>query len=207
MGRRPVCGAAYCVSRRHEGASKHFYCRSPMLCSCSAHEHGSALARPVTVRSAGAVPSTIAAMIRGERKASGASRRMCRSPCPSRRAISAKEAIRPSLMSSIQSRALAIAVSRASRLDLHRRFCGRRMNDALHGGEAWSHPCQRDRGRRLTGSRFVAAGFICWCRIKGQRRGLLITDCEIAPELAGHGLPLIKCEAYNRVYEQPYESH
>jgi len=45
-------------------ASKHFYCRSPMLCSCSAHEHGSALARPVTVRSAGAVPSTIAAMIR-----------------------------------------------------------------------------------------------------------------------------------------------
>ena len=37
-----------------------------MLCSCSAHEHGSALARPVTVRSAGAVPSTIAAMIRGE---------------------------------------------------------------------------------------------------------------------------------------------
>ena len=29
---------------------------------------------------------------------------------------------------------------------------------------------------------------------------------EIAPELTGHGLPLIKCEAYNRVYEQPYES-
>jgi hypothetical protein len=26
-----------------------------MLCSCSAHEHGSALARPVTVRFAGAV--------------------------------------------------------------------------------------------------------------------------------------------------------
>jgi hypothetical protein len=29
---------------------------------------------------------------------------------------------------------------------------------------------------------------------------------EIAPELTGHGLPLIKCEAYNRVYDQPYES-
>jgi hypothetical protein len=29
---------------------------------------------------------------------------------------------------------------------------------------------------------------------------------EIAPELTGHGLPLSKCEAYNRVYEQPYES-
>jgi hypothetical protein len=30
---------------------------------------------------------------------------------------------------------------------------------------------------------------------------------EIASELTGHGLPLSKCEAYNRVYEQPYESH
>ena len=29
---------------------------------------------------------------------------------------------------------------------------------------------------------------------------------EIAPELSGHGLPLSKCEAYNRVYDQPYES-
>jgi hypothetical protein len=32
------------------------------------------------VRSAGAVPSTIVAMMRGDRKARGASRRMCRSP-------------------------------------------------------------------------------------------------------------------------------
>jgi hypothetical protein len=29
---------------------------------------------------------------------------------------------------------------------------------------------------------------------------------EIAPELPGHGLPLNKCEAYNRVYDQPYDS-
>jgi hypothetical protein len=29
---------------------------------------------------------------------------------------------------------------------------------------------------------------------------------EIAPELTGHGLPLVKCEAYNRVYDQPYGS-
>jgi hypothetical protein len=29
---------------------------------------------------------------------------------------------------------------------------------------------------------------------------------EMAPELTGHGLPLIKCEAYNRVYEQHYGS-
>ena len=27
---------------------------------------------------------------------------------------------------------------------------------------------------------------------------------EIAPELTGRGLPLGKCEAYNRVYDQPY---
>ena len=30
---------------------------------------------------------------------------------------------------------------------------------------------------------------------------------EIAPEPTGHGLPLSKCEAYNRVYDQPYESN
>jgi hypothetical protein len=30
---------------------------------------------------------------------------------------------------------------------------------------------------------------------------------EIAPELTGHGLPLSKCEAYNRVYDQSSESH
>jgi hypothetical protein len=32
------------------------------------------------------------------------------------------------------------------------------------------------------------------------------TWIEIAPEPTGHGLPLSKCEAYNRVYEQPYGS-
>ena len=31
-------------------------------------------------------------------------------------------------------------------------------------------------------------------------------DFEIAPERTGHGLPLSKCEAYNRVYDRPYES-
>jgi hypothetical protein len=29
-------------------------------------------------------------------------------------------------------------------------------------------------------------------------------DVEMAPEPTGHGLPLSKCEPYNRVYEQPY---
>jgi len=50
------------------------------------------------------VVSGVSRLMRGETKATGASRRMCRSPCPSRLAISAKEAIRPSLMSSIQPR-------------------------------------------------------------------------------------------------------
>jgi hypothetical protein len=51
----------------------------------------------------------------GRQEGKGASRRMCRSPCASRSAISAKEPMRPSLMSSIHPRALAIAMSRASR--------------------------------------------------------------------------------------------
>jgi len=33
-----------------------------------------------------------------------------------------------------------------------------------------------------------------------------IRRAEIAPELTGHGLPLSKCEAYNRVYDQFYQS-
>jgi hypothetical protein len=39
---------------------------------CSAHEYGSALASPVTVRLAGALPSAIAATMRGATKASRA---------------------------------------------------------------------------------------------------------------------------------------
>jgi hypothetical protein len=34
----------------------------------------------------------------------------------------------------------------------------------------------------------------------------LNASTEIAPEPTGHGLPLSRCEAYNRVYEQPYGS-
>jgi hypothetical protein len=36
--------------------------------------------------------------------------------------------------------------------------------------------------------------------------GVVGIAVEIAPELTGHGLPLVKCEAYNRVYDQPYGS-
>jgi hypothetical protein len=37
-------------------------------------------------------------------------------------------------------------------------------------------------------------------------RQVLALDTEIAPELTGHGLPLTKCEAYNRVYDQHLRS-
>jgi hypothetical protein len=39
------------------------------------------------------------------------------------------------------------------------------------------------------------------------KASLQLNGAEIAPELTGHGLPLSKCEAYNRVYDQPSESH
>src|SRR5512139_2444573 len=77
---------------------------------------GRARARPVTVRSAGAVPSTIAETMRGDTKASGASKRIWRSTWPSWRAISAKDVILPCRRSLIHRLALAMAVSRASRL-------------------------------------------------------------------------------------------
>jgi hypothetical protein len=72
-------------------------------------------ASAVMVRLAGAVPSRSADTIRGERNASGASSRMWRSTFASRRAIAAKLAARPCAKSSIHSRALAIAIRRASR--------------------------------------------------------------------------------------------
>jgi hypothetical protein len=58
----------------------------------------------------------MADMILGETNASGASGRMCRSTLPSRRAISANEAMRLSVRSWIQARAFAIAMSKASRV-------------------------------------------------------------------------------------------
>jgi hypothetical protein len=43
------------------------------------------------------------------------------------------------------------------------------------------------------GSGFVLEKFAGMMKSRG---------CEIAPEPTGHGLPLGKCEAYNRVYDQ-----
>src|SRR5262249_33214650 len=41
---------------------------------------------------------------------------------------------------------------------------------------------------------------------KAAAAGVTAQPFEIAPELTGHGLPLGKCEAYNRVYDQFYQS-
>ena len=40
-------------------------------------------------------------------------------------------------------------------------------------------------------------------RIKAD---LALRSIPIAPKRTGHGLPLSKCEAYKRVYDQPYGS-
>ena len=107
-----------------------------MLCSCSAHECGRALASPATVRSAGAVPSTIAAIMRGETKARGASRRMCRSPWASCWAISAKKAIRPAgcrrSISGLDDR----GEQSITALGLHRHFATAHARAARHAGAA-----------------------------------------------------------------------
>ena len=62
--------------------------------------------------------------------------------------------------------------------------------------------------------RWCSDGFEIGCDNGERVRVAFALDCcdreamsEIAPELTGHGLPLSKCEAYNRVYEQPSESH
>jgi len=44
-----------------------------------------------------------------------------------------------------------------------------------------------------------------YVRARPEMQGSSIQH-EIAPELTGHGLPLGKCEAYNRVYDQFYQS-
>jgi hypothetical protein len=43
-------------------------------------------------------------------------------------------------------------------------------------------------------------------QVRGLARKTKDGPHEIAPELTAHGLPLGKCEAYNRVYDQFYQS-
>ena len=84
--------------------------------TCCDHECGSAVAKLVTPKVAEGEPSAISRSTPGETNASGASRRICLSTLPSRAAISASDATRPATISSIQLRALAIAVNKASRV-------------------------------------------------------------------------------------------
>jgi hypothetical protein len=63
--------------------------------------------------------------------------------------------------------------------------------ESLRSGSYWSQGIrvdQEDRERVVNSSVF--------------KDSLAIRAGEIAPEPTGHGLPLSKCEAYNRVYDQ-----
>ena len=116
----------------------------------------------------------------GRYECEGANRRMCRSHCASRLAISGKEAIQPRRLSSIQALALTIAAQSIAAFGRHRRFRGGRMNDTLHGGEAWSRPCQRDRGGRDLGASGISMpGFQFEPKPRWWERGALP-----APEVA-----------------------
>ena len=53
-----------------------------------------------------------------------------------------------------------------------------------------------DFGHRVGGTLFNPASLTHGC----------MDWLEIAPKLTGHGLPLSKCEAYNRIYDQFYRS-
>src|SRR6202040_3483658 len=80
-------------------------------------------------------------------------------PAPSRSTNSAKEAMRPSLISSFDPSPGPWRWRRGEHpaLGFHRWLCARGMNDALHGREAWRPPGKRDRGRRREmGSRVSA---------------------------------------------------
>ena len=89
--------------------------RRPNSRSCSDQLCGRERTSPLTVTPAGTSPLAMAPTMRGDRKASGAKNWMWRTTFCSRSAISSKDLIRPSMRSSIQERALAIAVSSASR--------------------------------------------------------------------------------------------
>src|SRR5262245_29730231 len=84
-----------------------------------------------------------------------------------------------------------------------------------HGGSI----LLRQAGRHLDENRHCDSGTCAWLALlldrqqhfdlyahSARRAPLGQQVREIAPELTGHGLPLSKCEAYNRVYDQFYQS-
>jgi hypothetical protein len=62
----------------------------------------------------------------------------------------------------------------------------------------WKTSLPRTLATRPFGATYVAVPLVT--TVVGCKRP---DQPEIAPEPTGHGLPLSKCEAYNRVYEQP----
>ena len=77
----------------------------------------------------------------------------------------------------------------------------RRRSDVLVNKQNWSDwsmtPLQHQLGIVTPNGLFF----------ERHHAGVPDIDPEIAPEPAGHSLPLSKCEAYNRVYEQPCGSN
>ena len=57
----------------------------------------------------------------------------------------------------------------------------------------------------VTGAASLSPGAVSRISIASEWTTTRLTR-EIAPELTGHGLPLTKCEAYNRVYDQHVRS-
>src|SRR5262249_38188752 len=82
---------------------------------------------------------------------------------------------------------------------LHPSLAQRLVGEVVHMLENEQPGYQPRRQRRLPRSHPTH-------RAEASRPKVPIDLPEIAPELTGHGLPLSKCEAYNRVYDQFYQS-
>ena len=69
--------------------------------------------------------------------------------------------------------------------------------------QMWAYP---DAARRLTGTPepHPQGGD---CPRLSLRQPRPASPTEIAPEVTGHGLPPSKCEAYDRVYDEPFGLH
>ena len=115
------------------------------------------------MRSAGAVPSTIAAMMRGDRKAKGGEQADV--PFALDLTLSnlgeGSNTAEPDVVDPSPSLGEG-GEKRLAGFGFHRRFCAGRMNDAFYGRKAWRGPGKRDRGRRrVPGSRVINRFLAC----------------------------------------------
>jgi hypothetical protein len=158
-------------------ASKDSYRESPMPCSCSAHEYGSALARPVTVRSAGAVPINDRRDDAGRNEGEGCQQAdvpfalgFTLGNLGERGDPTEPDVVDPS------SGLGDCSVQGVPALGLHRRLLSRGMKNALYRGEAWRRPCERDLGcSELPCRRAEAMSAAC------PRRGCSIGNRTLRP--------------------------